>query len=65
MPSSPPIAHVLGTLVSGQRRFIAKDTPIKGYGETSPVANNTKPDGSDNPKGQALNRRVEIVISNG
>jgi outer membrane protein OmpA-like peptidoglycan-associated protein len=34
----------------------------KGYGESKPVAHNTKPDGSDNPEGRALNRRVEIKI---
>lgn len=34
----------------------------KGRGESQPVAPNTKPDGSDNPKGRALNRRVEIRI---
>ena len=31
-----------------------------GYGEADPVAANTNPDGSDNPCGRALNRRVEI-----
>lgn len=31
-----------------------------GFGETEPVAPNTKPDGSDDPDGRALNRRVEI-----
>ena len=31
-----------------------------GFGETTPVAPNTKPDGSDDPDGRALNRRVEI-----
>jgi outer membrane protein OmpA-like peptidoglycan-associated protein len=31
-----------------------------GFGETQPVAPNTKPDGSDDPDGRALNRRVEI-----
>lgn len=31
-----------------------------GYGEADPVAANTNPDGSDNPRGRALNRRVEI-----
>lgn len=31
-----------------------------GYGEADPVASNTNPDGSDNPRGRALNRRVEI-----
>jgi outer membrane protein OmpA-like peptidoglycan-associated protein len=36
----------------------------KGYGESKPVAPNTKPDGSDNPEGRAQNRRVEIKILN-
>jgi len=31
-----------------------------GYGEADPVAANTNPDGSDNPRGRALNRRVAI-----
>ena len=33
-----------------------------GYGESKPVAPNENPDGSDNPAGRALNRRVEIFI---
>lgn len=33
-----------------------------GLGESQPVAGNTKPDGSDNPEGRKLNRRVGIVI---
>ncbi len=35
----------------------------KGYGESKPVAPNTNPDGTDNPKGRAKNRRVEIYVS--
>ncbi len=35
----------------------------KGLGAANPVAPNTNPDGSDNPKGRAKNRRVEIYIS--
>jgi len=31
-----------------------------GFGESRPVAPNTRPDGSDDPDGRALNRRVEI-----
>ena len=31
-----------------------------GFGEGNPVAPNTEPDGSDDPDGRALNRRVEI-----
>lgn len=34
----------------------------KGYGETKPVAPNANPDGSDNPDGRQLNRRVEFKI---
>jgi outer membrane protein OmpA-like peptidoglycan-associated protein len=33
-----------------------------GGGENSPVAPNTKPDGTDDPEGRALNRRVTITI---
>ena len=34
----------------------------KGFGETQPVAPNTKPDGSDDPEGRQKNRRVEIIV---
>jgi len=34
----------------------------QGYGETRPVASNTNPDGTDNPEGRQLNRRVELKI---
>ena len=34
----------------------------QGYGETKPVATNINPDGSDNPEGRQLNRRVEFTI---
>jgi OOP family OmpA-OmpF porin len=33
---------------------------VGGYGETEPVALNQNDDGSDNPEGRALNRRVVI-----
>lgn len=33
-----------------------------GYGETMPVAPNSNADGSDNPEGRQLNRRVEFKI---
>jgi len=35
-----------------------------GYGETRPMVENELPDGSDNPDGRQLNRRVEIKINN-
>jgi outer membrane protein OmpA-like peptidoglycan-associated protein len=34
----------------------------KGYGRTRPVAPNTNPDGSDNPAGRALNRRIDVSL---
>lgn len=34
----------------------------QGYGESQPIAPNTKPDGSDNPEGRALNRRTEFKV---
>lgn len=34
---------------------------VRSYGETQPIAPNTRSDGSDDPEGRALNRRVEIV----
>ncbi len=34
----------------------------KGFGESRPRAQNTKPDGSDDPAGRQLNRRVEVII---
>jgi outer membrane protein OmpA-like peptidoglycan-associated protein len=36
---------------------------LTGFGATKPVAPNTKPDGSDDPAGRQLNRRVEIVFA--
>jgi outer membrane protein OmpA-like peptidoglycan-associated protein len=38
------------------------DYLVRGFGETKPVEPNQNPDGTDNPKGRARNRRVEIVI---
>ncbi len=33
-----------------------------GYGETQPIAPNTRSDGSDDPTGRAQNRRVEVIV---
>ncbi len=35
---------------------------VEGRGESEPVAENTRPDGSDNPEGRAKNRRVDIIV---
>jgi|AGTN01.3.fsa_nt_gi Outer membrane protein and related peptidoglycan-associated (lipo)proteins len=34
-----------------------------GFGEKHPIAPNSNPNGTDNPKGRAQNRRVEIVVN--
>ena len=34
----------------------------KGYGESKPIAENKKSDGSDNPEGRQKNRRTEFLI---
>lgn len=34
----------------------------KGYGEAQPLAPNTNPDGTDNPKGREQNRRTEFKV---
>lgn len=34
---------------------------LRSYGKTRPIAPNTHADGSDDPEGRALNRRVEVV----
>jgi tetratricopeptide (TPR) repeat protein len=41
------------------QRFVAK-----GMGESNPIAINKNPDGTDNPEGRKLNRRVEIKLMN-
>ncbi len=35
---------------------------VRGFGETRPVAPNTRPDGSDDRGGRRLNRRVVIGV---
>jgi outer membrane protein OmpA-like peptidoglycan-associated protein len=40
----------------------AQRIATQGFGAKSPVASNTKPDGSDDPEGRQKNRRVEIVL---
>lgn len=34
----------------------------KGYGESQPIAPNSKPNGADNPEGRARNRRTEFKV---
>ena len=44
------------------RSYAPAATTTKGFGETKPVAPNTKPGGADDPAGRQKNRRVEVVI---
>lgn len=37
-------------------------TEVRGLGSSNPVAANKNADGSDNPRGRALNRRVEFEL---
>lgn len=43
--------------------FDAANIKVVGHGKRIPVAPNTNPDGTDNPDGRRLNRRVEIVVN--
>ena len=41
---------------------MATNISTKGFGEQYPIATNTNADGTDNPLGRALNRRVSIIV---
>ena len=45
-----------------QRKVAGKRMVPKGYGETRHIAPNENPDGSDNPEGRQMNRRIELTI---
>lgn len=45
-----------------ERGIKAKRVVTKGYGEAKPIADNVKPDGSDDPDGRQMNRRIELTI---
>lgn len=44
------------------RGIKSKRVKFKGYGETKPIRDNINPDGSDNPEGRQMNRRIELTI---
>lgn len=50
------VAYLVGKGIDKKR------LQYKGYGATKPVAPNTNPDGTDNPEGRRLNRRIELRI---
>lgn len=58
-----PLSRKRARAVSGYlKSHVDRDLPysVSGKGEANPVAPNTHPDGSDNPKGRAKNRRVTV-----
>ncbi len=58
------LSEARANAVSGELKKDGVTTTMNatGYGESKPVAPNENADGSDNPAGRALNRRVEIFI---
>jgi WD40 repeat protein len=45
-----------------KRKIESKRMIAKGYGETQHIAPNENPDGTDNPDGRQMNRRIELTI---
>lgn len=58
--SSRRVKSVVSFLVKGG--ISRKHIITREMGKSNPVASNENPDGSDNPEGRKLNRRVEIKI---
>ena len=54
--------RVMEELLSGQVE--TGRLTMRAFGESSPRAPNTTPDGGDDPDGRALNRRVELLVLN-
>jgi outer membrane protein OmpA-like peptidoglycan-associated protein len=46
----------------GHEQLAATSLATSGFGARDPVAPNRKPDGSDDPEGRQLNRRVSVLI---
>jgi outer membrane protein OmpA-like peptidoglycan-associated protein len=58
-------AEAVRQALAGQLGSDAPRFEVAGKGESKPVAANQNKDGSDNPRGRARNRRVEIGIPRG
>ena len=54
-------ARAVADALAGQRVASGR-LSTHGFGEAYPIAANVSGDGSDDPQGRALNRRVEVVI---
>jgi outer membrane protein OmpA-like peptidoglycan-associated protein len=55
-------ARAVRDVLRGEAAAAGARMTIEGRGERDPVARNRKPNGDDNPRGRALNRRVTITI---
>jgi len=55
-------ANAVKTWLVSREGVAAKSLVASGFGAKNPVAANRKPDGSDDPDGRQLNRRVTIVL---
>ena len=55
-------AEAVASALQADPRLSGYPVTRHGLGELQPVAANTNPDGTDNPAGRLLNRRVEIIV---
>lgn len=62
MPLSQARAGAVKDWLVKNGNIVATSITAKGFGEDNPVAPNKNADGSDNPAGRALNRRVSIIV---
>lgn len=55
-------AAAIKTWLTSRESLTAMNFTTAGFGARDPVAANKNPDGTDNPDGRQLNRRVTIII---
>ncbi len=55
-------ANAVKTWLATRESFPIARFTTTGFGPRNPVAPNQKPDGSDDPEGRQLNRRVTLII---
>jgi outer membrane protein OmpA-like peptidoglycan-associated protein len=55
-------AKAVESWFAGANALDGDTVSIEGFAARRPVADNIKPDGSDNPEGRQSNRRVEIIV---
>ena len=55
-------AHAIAAWLAAHAPKMRPHFVEEGFGRTRPVAPNHNADGSDNPAGQAANRRIEVLL---